>query len=56
MLAAALRQPLMSQAIGLVRPFTITPAAHFFDGGGWVYVTLAAGSDGRGPAGRARRR
>lgn len=47
-LAAALRQPLLSQAIGLVRPFTITPPPHFFDGGGWVYVTLAAGSDGAG--------
>ena len=38
----------MSQAIGLVRPFTITPAAHFFDAGGWVYITLAAGSDDAG--------
>jgi hypothetical protein len=47
-LASALRQPLMSQATGLVRPFTITPAAHFFDAGGWIYVTLAAGSDGGG--------
>ncbi|HEY6315061.1 MAG TPA: hypothetical protein VIY52_30250 [Streptosporangiaceae bacterium] len=47
-LAAALRQPLMSQAIGLVRPFTFTPAAHFFEAGGWVYITLAAGSDDAG--------
>jgi hypothetical protein len=47
-LAAALRQPLMSQAIGLVRPFAVTPATHFFDNGGWVYVTLAAGSAGAG--------
>lgn len=47
-LASALRQPLLSQAIGLVRPFTITPAAGFFDAGGWIYVTLAAGSDDAG--------
>lgn len=47
-LASALRQPLLSQAIGLVRPFTITPPAHFFDAGGWVYITLAAGSDDAG--------
>jgi len=47
-LAAALRQPLLCEAIGLVRPFTLTPAAHFFDGGGWIYVTLAAGSQGAG--------
>jgi len=47
-LAAALRQPLMSQATGLVRPFTLTPAAHFFDAGGWVYITLAASSDAAG--------
>jgi len=47
-LAAALRQPLMSQAIGLVRPFTVTPDPHLFDNGGWVYLTLAASSDGAG--------
>jgi hypothetical protein len=47
-LASALRQPLMSQATGLVRPFTLTPPGRFFDGGGWVYITLAAGSDGAG--------
>ncbi len=45
-LASALRQPRLATDIGLVRPFTITPDAHFFDGGGWVYVTLAAASDG----------
>jgi hypothetical protein len=47
-LAAALRQPLLSRAIGLVRPFAVTPGPHFFDGGGWVYITLAAESDGAG--------
>lgn len=47
-LAAALRQPLLCEAIGLVRPFTLTPAAHLFDAGGWIYVTLATGSPGAG--------
>ena len=47
-LAAALRQPLMSGAIGLVRAFPVTPDPHFFDSGGWIYVTLAAGSDDAG--------
>jgi hypothetical protein len=47
-LALALRQPLLSEAIGLVRPVEITPPAGLFDKGGWVYVSLAAGSDAAG--------
>jgi hypothetical protein len=47
-LASALRQPLLATDIGLLRTFTLTPDPHFFDGGGWVYVTLAAGSPGSG--------
>lgn len=47
-LALALRQPLMAEAIGLVRPLTVEPGPGFFDNGGWLYVTLAAGSDGSG--------
>lgn len=47
--ASALRQPLMAEDIGLVRHFDIIPAdAAFFAAGGWVYVTLAAGSQGAG--------
>jgi hypothetical protein len=45
-LAACLRQPLLSQSTGLVRPYAITPPAHFFDNGGWIYVSLVAGSPG----------
>jgi hypothetical protein len=45
-LAACLRQPLLSQAVGLVQPITITPPGHFFDNGGWIYVSLVAGSPG----------
>jgi hypothetical protein len=45
-MAAALRQPLLSQSTGLVRPYDITPPAHFFDDGGWIYVSLVAGSPG----------
>jgi hypothetical protein len=47
-LALALRQPLLAEAIGLVRPLTVDPSAGFFDDGGWLYVTLAAGSEGAG--------
>jgi hypothetical protein len=47
-LALALRQPLLSEAIGLVRPLQVTPTGGFFDHGGWLYVTLAATSDAAG--------
>lgn len=43
-LAACLRQPLLSESVGLVRSYAITPPAHFFDDGGWIYVSLVAGS------------
>lgn len=43
-LALALRQPLLAQAAGLVRPLEIKPPADFFAEGGWIYVSLAAGS------------
>jgi hypothetical protein len=45
-LASCLRQPLLSQSTGLVRPYTLPPPAHFFDNGGWIYVSLVAGSPG----------
>jgi hypothetical protein len=47
-LATALRQPLLAEAIGLVRPLLVSPPAGFFDEGGWVYVTLAANSEASG--------
>jgi hypothetical protein len=47
-LALALRQPLLAEALGLVRRLEVEPDAGFFDHGGWVYVSLAAGSDAGG--------
>jgi hypothetical protein len=48
-LASALRQPLMAEDVGLVRHFTLAPPdPKFFELGGWVYVTIAAGSPGAG--------
>jgi hypothetical protein len=47
-LALALRQPLLAEALGLVRRVEIQPDPGFFDHGGWVYATLAAGSDAAG--------
>ena len=43
-MALALRQPLLAQAAGLVRPLEVKPPADFFAEGGWIYVSLAAGS------------
>lgn len=43
-LATALRQPLLAEAIGLVRPLRVTPPDGHFEQGGWVYVTLAPNS------------
>jgi hypothetical protein len=46
-LAQALRQPLLAEDIGLVRALSIEPGpADVFKDGGWVYVTLQAGSAG----------
>jgi hypothetical protein len=45
-LAQVLRQPLLAEAVGLVRRLDITPPAGFFDDGGWIYATLAAGTPG----------
>jgi len=46
--AQALRQPLLAEAAGLVRPLSVQPPAGFFKHGGWLYVTLAAGTIGAG--------
>src|SRR5580704_1109723 len=50
-LAFALRQPLLAETIGLIRDLRVTPNPGYFDKGGWVYVTLAAGSPGASLAG-----
>jgi hypothetical protein len=43
----ALRQQLLAEKLGMIYPLTIpAPSADFFKLGGWVYVTLAATSDG----------
>jgi hypothetical protein len=47
-LAQALRQPLLADALGLVRVLSVTPPADFFEDGGWIYATLAAGTPGAG--------
>lgn len=47
-LAQAMRQPLLAEALGLVRVFSVTPPADFFEDGGWIYATLAAGTEGAG--------
>lgn len=47
-MALALRQPLLSEAVGLVRPLELEPPADFFAEGGWIYVTLHSTSDASG--------
>jgi hypothetical protein len=47
-MAQALRQPLLAEAMGLVRELTVTPPSGFFDEGGWLYASLAIGSSGAG--------
>ena len=45
-IAMALRQPVLAEALGLIRPLQVAPpSADFFKDGGWVYVTLAPASD-----------
>lgn len=48
-IAAALRQKLLGEALGLTVPLTVgLPAKDFFKAGGFIYVTLAAASDAFG--------
>jgi hypothetical protein len=45
-IAMAMRQPVLAEALGLIRPLEVTvPTADFFKGGGWLYVSLATTSD-----------
>ena len=45
-LAICLRQPALAEALGLVRPLTVTlPDPSLLSDGGWVSVSLAPGSD-----------
>jgi hypothetical protein len=44
-LAIAMRQPMLAEALGIVRPLDIGVPADFFKEGGWIYVTLAPASD-----------
>ena len=44
-IAQALRQPVLAEWLGLLYRADMTPPPHFFQQGGWLYVTLAAGSD-----------
>lgn len=52
-LALALRQPRLAEALGLMGEAVITPDAGLFARGGWLYVGLDAASDGAGVAGVA---
>lgn len=47
-LAMALRQPILAEALGMIYPLTISVPTDFFKQGGWLYVTLDTASDGFG--------
>jgi hypothetical protein len=44
-IAIALRQPLLAEALGLVRPLTVVVPPGTFDHGGWLHVTLDPSGD-----------
>jgi len=44
-IAIAMRQPVLAEAVGIIRPFDVNVPADFFKEGGWLYVTLAPASD-----------
>jgi hypothetical protein len=44
-IAIAMRQPVLTAALGIIRPLDIAVPPDFFKEGGWVYVTLGPGSD-----------
>jgi hypothetical protein len=45
-IAMALRQPILAEALGMIYPMTIPVPADFLKTGGWLYVTLDSTSDG----------
>lgn len=47
-IAIALRQPVLAEALGLIRPMDLTVPTDFFKEGGWIFVTLAPASDAFG--------
>jgi hypothetical protein len=44
-IAIAMRQPVLAEALGIIRPFDVPVPSDFFKEGGWLYVTLAPASD-----------
>jgi hypothetical protein len=44
-IAIAMRQPRLAEALGIIRPLDLLVSPDFFKEGGWVYVTLAPASD-----------
>jgi hypothetical protein len=44
-IAIALRQPLLAEALGLIRPLTVAVPAGALDHGGWLHVTLDPSGD-----------
>jgi hypothetical protein len=44
-IAIVLRQPLLAERLGLIRPLKVPVPPDFFKLGGWIYVTLAPASD-----------
>jgi hypothetical protein len=44
-IAIAMRQPVLAEAVGIIRRFEVNVPADFFKEGGWLYVTLAPASD-----------
>lgn len=50
-IALAVKQPNLARALGLLRETTVTPPANFFARGGWLWITLSAGSTGASTAG-----
>jgi hypothetical protein len=47
-IAIAMRQPMLAQALGIIRPLDVAVPPDFFKEGGWIYVTLAPASDAFG--------
>jgi hypothetical protein len=54
-IAYALRQPALAEALGLVGQVTVVPDIGFLNGGGWLFVDLHSSSDGGAVAGLAAR-